>query len=335
MSYQSKKILKNAVYKALSWEPVLSYSRKTRLHNKCVILMYHEVADDSDEIEAWTVVRRSGFIKQMEYLSRHFNIVSLGEAIHQMANSRDMNRPMAVITFDDGYAGNKNVLLPIVESMNIPVTVFVSTKAVQEQIVYWYDRLIRALQGNKVIDINLTHLSLSEYRINRCKGAENWREIERLLRDLKTLKPDAREKAVSSTLADLQSSEEQTYHIAPLTINDVHQLADCPLVTIGAHSHCHNILTQLAADDIRRSVRMSKDLLETWISRKVDYFAYPNGNYDDLVCNILREEGFKCSLTTVSRPWEMGEPLFTIPRIGVGRYESFDHFKAKVSGVFA
>ena len=88
-----------------------------------------------------------------------------------------------MVTFDDGYAGNYRVLLPIVKSMNMPVTVFVATKHIQDQSLYWYDRLINALQGEE--NISLNHLLLGKYRINQCKGAENWREIESFYRILR------------------------------------------------------------------------------------------------------------------------------------------------------
>lgn len=297
--------------------------------------MYHEIADNDADIEAWTVVKKSEFLKQMEYLSQHFNIVSLDEALRLMMNSHPIQKPTVVITFDDGYLGNKRVLLPIVKSMNIPVTIFVSTKAIQEQTLYWYDRLINALQGERVVNIDLRHHSLGRYHINQQKGAENWREIERLLKDLKTLNPSMREHIVDEEIAALNIKKTRLhYAVAPLTMNDLLELADCELVTIGAHSHCHNILTQLSEDGIRRTVETSKKLLESWSNVPINHFSYPNGNYNDVVCNILKEKGFICSLTTESRPWRMKDSFFTIPRIGIGRYDSFEHFKVKVSGVF-
>lgn len=330
-----KTILKNTFYKIIASEPILNHLRKTRLNNNIIVLMYHEVAEDDDDVEAWTVVKKSDFIRQMEYLAKYFNIVSLQDALKQI--NRPLNnvdgKPSAVITFDDGYAKNYKALLPIVKSMNIPVTIFVATRAVQDGTLYWYDRLINALQGCNPIELNLSHLSLGNYQINYCSGAENWREIESLLSDLKTLSPDIRENAVEEILKGLNSKQkENTYTNSPLSMQELRELSKSPLITIGAHSHCHNILTQLSDDEIRKSIKTSKQLLETWIGRPVQYFAYPNGNYNDNVINILKESGFECALTTVAKPWDNHELLFTIPRFGIGRYDSIDYFKIKVSG---
>ena len=135
----------------------------------------------------------------MEYLSKHFNLVSLQDALQQINNplNNGYDKPSVVVTFDDGYAGNYRVLLPIVKSMNMPVTVFVATKHIQDQSLYWYDRLINALQGEE--NISLNHLLLGKYRINQCKGAENWREIEAFI-DLKALEPAKREDVVEDII---------------------------------------------------------------------------------------------------------------------------------------
>lgn len=207
--YEVRRFLQDAVYKAISYEPLLDYMRKTSLSRKTVVLMYHEIAEDANEIEAWTVVRKSDFIRQMEYLSDHFNVVSLEEAIHSMSNgsAEETGKPVAVVTFDDGYKGNRRVLLPLVESMKIPVTIFVSSRAVQDGIVYWYDRLINGFQENVPVKINLSHLSLGLYQINQDRDPKNWSEIERLLRDLKTLEPNIRERAVDTILKDLKAPQ--------------------------------------------------------------------------------------------------------------------------------
>lgn len=330
-----KTILKNTFYKIIASEPILNHLRKTRLNSNIIVLMYHEVAEDDADIEAWTVVKKSDFIRQMEYLSSYFNIISLKDAIALAKNQNinNVNKPSAVITFDDGYAKNYQALLPIVKSMNIPVTIFVATRAVQDGTLYWYDRLINALQGCGPIELNLGHLSLGNYQINYCRGAENWREIQRLLSDLKALKPDVREDAVEEILKVLNYKPANgSYNTAPLSIKEVKELADCQLITIGAHSHCHNILTQLTDKEIRESINTSKELLEAWTGGPVEYFSYPNGNYNDDVIGVLKDADFKCSLTTVVRPWDKSDSFFTIPRIGIGRYDSFDYFKIKVSG---
>lgn len=331
--YHLKKIIKTTLRKTVAREPILKRWRLTRLYNSVVLLMYHELAEDDHEIEAWTVVKKTDFTLQMEYLSEKFSVISLGEAFQNFDKSHITEKPAVVITFDDGYSGNKRILLPLVKTMNIPVTIFIATRAVQEQIVYWYDKLINVFQGKPALNISLKHVRLGDYRINRTKGPDNWSEINRLLSDLKTLRPSLRENIVEDIIKNIQVSVITNHSaMAPLTIADVRELAECPLITIGAHSHCHNLLAQLADADVRESILTSRNLLELWTGRPVSYLSYPNGNYNKSVVESVKHCGFKCGMTTEARPWRRGDSCFTIPRIGIGRYDSSDQFKIRVSG---
>jgi peptidoglycan/xylan/chitin deacetylase (PgdA/CDA1 family) len=168
------------------------------------------------------------------------------------------------------------------------------------------------------------------YNINRERGAENWRQIEMLLAGLKAVEPVRRARTVEDILKRLGALRGKDYYkLDHLTNEEVRELSTCPLVTIGAHSHCHSILTQLSYEDMRESVKASKLLLEKWTGRDVPYFSYPNGNYDENVIDALKAEGFECSVTTEARAWDRADSVFTIPRIGIGRYDSMDLFKIR------
>lgn len=103
------------------------------------MLICRHIGDD-DRLQAWTVVRGGDFLRRIDYLARHLRIVSLGEALSAMQGHDDNGTarlPMAVVTFDDGYAGDHRHLLAIVELRHLPVTVFVASEAAEraEQVV--------------------------------------------------------------------------------------------------------------------------------------------------------------------------------------------------------
>jgi peptidoglycan/xylan/chitin deacetylase (PgdA/CDA1 family) len=323
---------KTTMYRLAVWEPLFGFVRKRQLGGKTVVLMYHELAEDGDDVEAWTVVKRTDFMRQMDYLRAKFDVVSLPEAIARMARPNQVARPMAVLTFDDGDRGNREVLLPIIEALNLPVTIFVATRQVEDQRPYWFDRMVNALQVDAPVTIALPGSLPSVYAVNKTRGTQNWAQIELLLSALKRLEPTRREQLVDVIIENIGRQLPRPYTIAPLTISDVQDLAKCPLVTIGAHSHCHNILTQLDRQAVQESVAKSKQLLESWTGRKVSYFAYPNGNYNATVISAVAAAGFDAALTTTPQPWDRADPLFALPRIGIGRYDSLDVFKASLVG---
>lgn len=327
-----RQLARMAMYRLAAWEPLLGPVRKRKLGGKAVVLMYHELAEDSDDVEAWTVVKRGDFVRQMDYLRSKFDVVSLSQAIAQMAQPDSSDRPKAVVTFDDGDRGNRDVLLPIVEELDLPVTIFVATRQVQDQEPYWFDRLVNALQIETPVTVTLPAASPVTCVINETRGAQNWARIQYLLSSLKKLEPTTRELVVDDIVKNVERHDPRSRGIVPLAINEVRELADCPLVTIGAHSHCHNILTQLDRRAVFESATRSKQLLESWTGRRVNYFAYPNGDFNDAVVSAVVEAGFEAAVTTAPRPWGRGEQPFTLPRIGVGRYDSLDVFKVGLIG---
>ena len=88
--------------------------------NSVSVLMYHEVLEDEEDIDAWTVIRASDFRKQMEYLKSHHDVISLDAACELMRNVDRIKAKHAVVTFDDGYTGNRRVVLPIMAELNSP-----------------------------------------------------------------------------------------------------------------------------------------------------------------------------------------------------------------------
>jgi len=244
-----------------------------------------------------------------------------------------------LLTFDDGYSGNKRVVLPIIERLKVPITIFVATKAIQEQQPYWYDTIINRLDSitsdTIYLDLSRFGLGLRIYK-KELLGERRWNKIHRLLTDLKLKLPEERLEIVESICKQTSTLyEDCTSPIVPMTIEDITTLAASPFVTIGAHSHTHDILVQITAKEIFSNIVTSQKLLSEWTGKSVDCFSYPNGNYNKDVINILEDLNFICGMTTQDCLWKHSDSCFEIPRLGIGRYDSFEFFKRKVSGFLA
>ncbi|NMC34267.1 MAG: polysaccharide deacetylase family protein [Veillonellaceae bacterium] len=328
---------KHTCLRLLGSAQIGSLLRRALLRRKIVILMYHEVLEDDKELEAWTVLRSSDFLWQMEFLRRHFQVISLDAALHLLEEGMSWNgRPRAVVTFDDGYAGNARCALPIIEALEIPVTVFVATEAVEIGGLYWYDRVILALQHAETdLGIDLGAFGLGVYCLpSGVTGECRWTGIQSLLSALKTLLPHHRANAIDCIFRTTgEHGNRLTGLLSPMSIEDVRLISQSPLVTIGAHSHCHNLLVQLGDKEALESIERSKELLERWTGRPVGFFAYPNGDFNARVIKSVAHAGFECGLTTVDRPASARDNCFTLPRIGIGRYDTQELFSAKLSGI--
>ncbi len=90
-----------------------------------IVLLYHRIADDSANL--WTM-SNAMFCKQIDWLRRNFDIVSLTEARNRIRGDSN-DEPCVAITFDDGYAVNCQHALPLLVRERIPCTYFVTTEA--------------------------------------------------------------------------------------------------------------------------------------------------------------------------------------------------------------
>jgi len=88
-----------------------------------IILYHHLVADRPHRFGAPT----SGFLRQVNYLLRHYRVVSLAEAI-ELARHGEVAMPTISITFDDGYADNFVNLRAVSEATGVPIAYFVATE---------------------------------------------------------------------------------------------------------------------------------------------------------------------------------------------------------------
>ncbi len=114
----------------------------------------------------------------------------------------------------------------------------------------------------------------------------------------------------------------------------VEQLRACarhPLITIGSHTVSHPFLTHCGNSWMGREIVGSRRQLEGLTGRKVDLFAYPSGDYDRMVAELVRAAGYRAAFAVASR--QVGLPLYEIPRVEIYRAEPA-YLDLKLSGLY-
>lgn len=324
--------LKTTALALLSQGPVHAVLRARMLRDApTLVLCYHSLGPDTDTIDAWTVTRAADFRDQIALLRQWFDIVSLGEALDPaMPTSR---RPRAVITFDDGDIGLFTHLLPIVKAEALPVTLYIATAQIESGQAYWFDRIMNALQNPGPTTISLDLNGVRTWQVGPETGAARWMVISDILETLKTVSPERRERLTRTILEQAGPVQSKFTPLAPLTVGQLQELGATPHVTIGAHSHCHNLLDQIPLDQAETSIQKSRDLLQNWTGQPVDHFAYPNGNHTPELGEAVRRAGFR-SATILEGTLSATTPPdpYAIPRVLVGRYDSLERLRLRFIG---
>jgi peptidoglycan/xylan/chitin deacetylase (PgdA/CDA1 family) len=324
------KALKTFAKRALTADAPYAALRARALRgNPVTLLTYHTLGADDEDFDAWTVLRRGDFLAQIEWLRRDYDIVSLDQALSDTSPPR----PQAVLTFDDGHSGWHEHLLPIVEREALPVTLYVATSHVQSGQPYWFDAVVNAVQTAEPLTLDASDAGLGRITLNAGRGQANWLRISSLLEAMKALEPEPRDALAARIVAASTAHRRPRFRaLSPLTFAQVRELAQSRWVTIGSHSHGHQLLDRIGLPAARDSIAQSLALLAEWCGRGVTHFAYPNGNYNAALAAALPGLGLTSAVTTRQGLWRRDGSRFELPRINVGRFDDVARWRLNLLG---
>jgi len=247
---------------------------------------------------------------QLRLLKRWFDILPLPDAVHALREGRLPARALA-ITFDDGYADNCTVALPILQRHALPATFFVATAFLNGGRM-WNDTVIESLRSCSLPTIDLRELGLGTFALG--DTAERRAAIDGLLAAMKYLPTRERESKAESLAQlcgralpdDLMLTSEQLMRMRSAGM------------TIGAHTMHHPILAQQRDADAWNEISGGKLALERILGETVTLFAYPNGKpgRDYLAAHVrmAKEVGFDAAFSTAHGTAGRGANAFEIPR---------------------
>lgn len=315
--------------KLLTLSPVYGLLRRRALAaDPVTILCYHTLRPAAEPLDAWTVLPVEAFRAQIAALRESYDIVSLDDAL---APRKARGRPRVVLTFDDGEVGMVDHLLPIVRAEALPVTVYVATAQIETGVPYWFDRVMNALQGGGRARIDVS--GLGRWDVGPARGKARWGEIGAILEALKDTDPAQRDGLADAVVAQAGPMADGFRPLQPMTPDQLRDLAAEPNVTIGAHSHGHELLDQIPAEAARASIARSRDLLRDWTGREIRHFAYPNGNYAPGLMTLLEALGFASATILEDRLMTPDAAPMALPRVAIGRYDPLPRVRLRLVGV--
>ncbi|MBI3341664.1 polysaccharide deacetylase family protein [Candidatus Curtissbacteria bacterium] len=103
-----------------------------------------------------------------------------------------------------------------------------------------------------------------------------------------------------------------------LTRGQLREIAASGLVEIGAHTVDHSSLGILNLKRVEFEVLESKTELEKILGVPITAFAYPNGSFDVVSIQVVRDAGFKTAVTTVPGINVTQQNLYILPRLRAG-----------------
>jgi peptidoglycan/xylan/chitin deacetylase (PgdA/CDA1 family) len=299
---------------------------------RLLIVTYHGLRHDSAPDRSWLLLPLSEFVKQMEYLRSHYDVVPLDEAV-QDYRAGSHSRARACITFDDGYRNNLELALPVLQRLGLPATIFLPTGFIGTSKLLWTTKLELALRHASDAD---RHRVAEWVGVDRVPAA-SVECVFQISEALKTLPPARRDALLAKTYAMLpppSSAEVQPF--AFLTWPEVHSMEKSGLVAFGAHTVNHEIVRNLDDAMLREELATSIAEIARQCSRPSRVFAYPNGreaDFDDRAVRILQELGCTAAVSTIEGLNDASVPPYALRRVSVGADMHITEFRSRVSGL--
>ena len=288
-------------------------------HGRLSVLIYHQILAEPDSLRPDALeVRR--FVWQMEALASCFTVLPLAEAIERLSNG-DLPPRAVCITFDDGYADNVQVALPVLERIGLPATFFIATGYLDGGMM-WNDEIIEAVRAAPAPTLDLRDIGFNLLPVTNI--GERLRAVTMLIDRLKYLSAEERAHGVAAVVAGAAGTAPDGLMMCS---EDVRHLVSRGMA-VGAHTHTHPILRNLSLKQASREIGESRARLAEITGSPVKFFAFPNGkpggDYDARHVVLLREMGFTACFSTA---W--GVATRACDRMQIPRFTPWDATPAR------
>ena len=113
--------------------------------------------------------------------------------------------------------------------------------------------------------------------------------------------------------------------------NQLVELSNNPLITIGSHSHSHRRLNTLDKGELRYELTYSKKILEGLVGVPINDLCYPEGKFDKRVVKIARDVGYINQYSLIPGAF-LTELFKNVRRRSLVQYANKKSFKSILKG---
>jgi peptidoglycan/xylan/chitin deacetylase (PgdA/CDA1 family) len=265
-------------------------------------------------------VSPASFERQVAYLRRHYQVVSLGELLRQMEAGRSLTRRTVVLTFDDGYRNNYDAAFPVLRRFGCPATVFVASDAVAHQRSLWVTRLYFWFALATVRRLRL-EVGGRVHEHEWATVVERKRAARRVLTSLLRVDRPARERALGELAAHLgvDASVDPFDRLPMLRWEQLREMARAG-IAVGSHTVSHPALASLADEEVFWELAESRRVLQDGVGAPVTEVAYPFGGEKEIgprAALLARKAGYDGACTMIPGANQTGGDRFALRRIAV------------------
>ncbi len=280
--------------------------RNLRVKNKEVtVLMFHRVSDEHDFLSPPMPVNT--FEQLIKILSIQTNIIPIEQfdSIHSYSD-----KPLVIISFDDGYEDFYQNVLPILLKYNVPAHLNVCPGLIDSHKLPWTQILDYYIQKNPN-----KNLMLPNGKSIVIPKQVNEVFFNSICKILYTTDEKSRE--------EFSSELEKAVGTLPVQLLSWDKLNECAKqnIHIGCHSMTHSNLSEMNGEDnLTYEIVESKKKIEEKIGTMPLVFAFPNGLFSQESLRVATEEyKFVLLCDDMVSVFKPKQPFYIFPRINIAQ----------------
>mgnify|MGYP001226424784 CR=1 FL=1 len=295
------------------------YSQFIKDDRFVIFLLHGVISRQAHRIRNYTKkhLQRDRFVSILRDLCTHGIPVSMSDIVGATHGELVLPERSFVLTFDDGFENNYSVVAPILEEFNVPATFYITTDFIESNRPSWIDMIEYAVETRRKFELKLPTIGIDGRYETEKEIFFLLDEIRRLVKSNAKLDPY---EVANEVWAQLRVKKftpdpglDQKMHW-----DQVRELNQNKLFTIGGHSHTHQILEYLTQPELEKEVGISMNKLEEQLGCLVKHYSYPEGLencYSDRVINVLKQHGIICAPSAIHGGNCIGDDLFHLKRI--------------------
>ena len=223
-----------------------------RPHRQPVIVMYHGVPSTSG-----ATISAAVFEQHVRFLKRHFEFAAPDDVPARAGSAR----PRVLLTFDDGFRNNAEVVAPILRRHDVPAIFFVCSRHATPGRYLWFSHL----------DALERHFCWNDFSFRRrvydMRPSARRRSMWQLRQMLLSLEPHPCRmyQALEEELPPLDEfvgAAERADCYAGMTAEQLGELAADSRFTIGVHTADHPFLSRCGTAEARRQLDANRKWIE-------------------------------------------------------------------------
>ncbi len=306
-------------------------SSLARRADRPLVLGYHRVVEDfgaaaRTEMPSMLISTRM-FERHLDCIGRRFTFGTLDDIGEHVAGGRRLTRPVAAVTFDDGYRDVYEQAFPVLKRKGIPAGVFVVTDLVGKPFWQVHDKLYHlitkafATWGDPLREFTgLFHaLRLPAACITRNPVA-----MHNPLLAVSSILPELPLADVHRLMDGLEATVGNGFRHVPLILSWA-ELAEMSKagITIGSHTKSHVSLPTETFDVVVEELTGSKRRRARYLREPIRHFAYPGGQFTPAIVEAVQRAGYEFAYTAC-RHGDVRHPGLTIERLLLWQGSSVD-----------